>query len=352
MSDLQSAESQSAAAQAQQRLLQLGNQLAQLQQTVDTLRAESEQSNQQVATLVHHFTDRAAMQPIYEHLAMLSTALDGMQEGFEQIARNAAQQEQLERLIAVVASQSQIDELADGVKKLTRTQFKSNTLTESKEQQVESALATLRELATRREQLPQTTDTRQSERLNQVRSDARVEFGAELLPALDSIDLALVNGEALIVRQQARIATLATATTTAPAAVPVVAPPAAPTTFWQRLFAPAPTALPAQPPAPVTAPVAPPERALLQELHEGTRAWLQGLRLVQDRFTALLAADEIEPIAALHQAFDPKLHVALEAEKRADVAPNTVVRVLRQGYRRHDRILRYAEVVVARQPAE
>ncbi len=349
MSDLlHSAESQTVA-QAQQRLLQLGNQLAQLQETVDVLRAESEQSSQQVATLVHHFTDRAAMQPIYEHLAMLSTALDGMQEGFEQIARSAAQQEQLERLIAVVASQSQIDELADGVKKLTRTQFKGNTLAESKEQQVESALAALRELATRREQFQQTTDVRQSERLNQVRADARVEFGAELLPALDSIDLALVNGEALLTRQQARIVTLAT---TPAAAAPIAAPPAAPTTFWQRLFAPAPTALPAQPMAPATPPAAPPERALLQELHEGTRAWLQGLRLVQDRFKALLAAEEIEPIDALHQPFDPKLHVALEAEKRTDVAPNTVVRVLRQGYRRQDRILRYAEVVVARQPAE
>lgn len=351
MSDLlQPAESQAAAAQAQQRLLQLGNQLAQLQATVDALRMESEQSSQQVATLVQHFTDRAAMQPIYEHLAMLSTALDGMQEGFEQIARSAAQQEQLERLIAVVASQSQIDELADGVKKLTRTQFKGNTLAESKEQQVESALATLRELATRREQIQQTTDTRQSERLNQVRADARIEFGAELLPALDSIDLALVNGEALLTRQQARIVTLAT--TSVPAAAPVIAPPAAPTTFWQRLFAPAPTTLPAQPMAPATPPVVPPERALLQELHEGTRAWLQGLRLVQDRFKALLAAEEIEPIDALHQPFDPKLHVALEAEKRTDVAPNIVVRVLRQGYRRQDRILRYAEVVVARQPAE
>ena len=73
---------------------------------------------------------------------------------------------------------------------------------------------------------------------------------------------------------------------------------------------------------------------------------------MQDRFKVLLAAEEIEPIDALHQPFEPKLHVALEAEKRTDVAPNTVVRVLRQGYRRQDRILRYAEVVVARQPTE
>lgn len=347
MSDvLQGAEQQATAVQTQHRLLQLSNQLAQLQQTLEVLRTESDQNGQQLTTLVHHFTNAAALQPVYTQLAALTTGLDAAQERLDQLVHTSAQQEQLERLIAVVASQKQVDELVDGLKKQTRTQFKSNTLVESKEQQVEQALAALRELATRREQPQSAADQRQSERLHQARLAARVEFGAELLPALDSIELALANGEALLARQQARIATInadATAVPPAPAVEPM-----APTSFWQRLFGPPAPALPAPP----AAPPAPPERALLPELLEGTRAWLTGLRLVQERFVGLLAAEGIEPIVALHQPFDPKLHVALEMVTRRDVAPNTVVRVMRQGYRRQEQVLRYAEVVVARHNAE
>lgn len=347
MSDvLQGAEHQSTAAQTQHRLLHLSNQLAQLQQTIDALRAESDQSGQQLTTLVHHFTDQAALQPLYTQLAALTTGFDAAHERLEQLVHTAAQQEQLERLIAVVASQQQVDELVDGLKKQTRTQFKSNTLAESKEQQVEQALAALRELATRREQPQVAADQRQNERLQQERTAARIEFGAELLPALDRIDLALANGEALLARQQARISALPAAPTVAPAAL--LAPPA-PASFWQRLFSSPP---PTPPAPPETTAAAPPERALLHELLEGTRAWLDGLRLVQERFVGLLAAEGIEPIHALHQPFDPKLHVALEMALHPDVAPNTVVRVIRQGYRRHEQILRYAEVVVARHQGE
>ena len=71
---------------------------------------------------------------------------------------------------------------------------------------------------------------------------------------------------------------------------------------------------------------------------------------MRDRFAALLAQEQIQPLPALGQPFDPRLHLAIEAETRSDAPPNTVVRVLRQGYRQRQRVLRYAEVVVARPP--
>jgi molecular chaperone GrpE len=77
-------------------------------------------------------------------------------------------------------------------------------------------------------------------------------------------------------------------------------------------------------------------------------AWLQGLTLMRERFLAVLAGEGIEVMAALHTPFDPHWHVAVQTEIRDDVAPHTVIRVLRQGYRQHQRVLRYAEVVVAR----
>ena len=75
-------------------------------------------------------------------------------------------------------------------------------------------------------------------------------------------------------------------------------------------------------------------------------AWLQGLEMVRTRFLALLATADIYPIEAEGQPFDPRLHLAMATESRADVPDGTVVAVLRKGYRQRDRVLRYAEVAV------
>jgi molecular chaperone GrpE len=268
------------------------------------------------------------------------------QEQVEQLLQSVARQPQLERLIEVVAGQAALDELADSLKKLTRTQFKANTLAESKEQQVESALGTLREIATRRtpptEQPPVQSSQQQ---LATARREARAEFAAELLPALDSVELAFTNGRLLLERQQANLTNVV-----APRATPPPAPLATPTPgFWQRMFGE--TAAP----APVIVRSGPdPEavQATFTTVKDAFAAWLRGIELVSDRFAALLAKEEIHPIEALHQPFDPRLHVAVESEERRDVEPNTVVRVLRKGYRQQQRVLRYAEVVVARAPKQ
>ena len=105
------------------------------------------------------------------------------------------------------------------------------------------------------------------------------------------------------------------------------------------------------PPASPSVPTGPAPEAVQEvftTLTGAFTAWLRGLDLVRDRFSALLSKEEILPIEALHQPFDPRLHVAVETETRNDVEANTVVRVLRQGYRQRNRVLRYAEVVVAR----
>jgi molecular chaperone GrpE len=79
--------------------------------------------------------------------------------------------------------------------------------------------------------------------------------------------------------------------------------------------------------------------------------WLRNLALVRDRFLALMAQEGIQPIQALKQPFDPRLHVIVQSEARTDLPPNTVVREIRRGFRQSNRVLRYAEVVVARAPS-
>lgn len=347
--------------QVQNRLWQLTAQLDQLQNQVAELRAEAGQSTVQVNALVEALTATPLLQPLHERLATLVTALDATQEQLttisksvaaaarqgqvEQLLQSVARQPQLERLIEVVAGQAALDELADSVKKLTRTQFKANTLAESKEQQVENALNTLREIATRRNPSPEQQPTQNSQQLATARREARAEFAAELLPALDSVELAFTNGLLLLERQQAHLNSIVTQQATPPPVPPAIPMPG----FWQRLFGA--TAVPV--PVVVQSGLDPQAvQAVFTTVKDAFTAWLRGLELVSDRFTALLAKEEIHPIAALHQPFDPRLHVAVETEARSDVEPNTVVRVLRRGYRQPQRVLRYAEVVVARAPKQ
>jgi molecular chaperone GrpE len=56
----------------------------------------------------------------------------------------------------------------------------------------------------------------------------------------------------------------------------------------------------------------------------------------------------VEEIVALNLAFDPNIHEAVSEEVSTDFAPGTVLRVLRRGFRLRDRLLRPANVVVAK----
>lgn len=364
--------------QVQNRLWQLTTQLDQLQTQVAELRTDAGQSSVQVNALVETLTGTGLLQPVHERLAALVTTLDATQEQLtalsksvaasarteqlqtvqqslaqtarqeqvEQLVQSVARQPQLERLIEVVASQAALDELADNLKKLTRTQFKANTLAESKEQQLESALTTLREIATRRTPPPEQPPHQNAQPVAAARREARAELAVELLPALDSVELAYTNGLLLLERQQANLTAMLTQTEAPLSPLPIAPAPG----FWQRLLGGE-----TPPPAPVIVQRGPDPQAVqatFTTVKEAFTAWLRGLELVSDRFTALLAKEEIQPIDALNHPFDPRLHVAVETEERRDVEPNTVVRVLRKGYRQQQRVLRYAEVVVARTPKQ
>jgi molecular chaperone GrpE (heat shock protein) len=75
----------------------------------------------------------------------------------------------------------------------------------------------------------------------------------------------------------------------------------------------------------------------------------QGVVLTRDELDRLLSRYDVERIAALHQPFDPRWHEALGVTSAAKlgVEADTVVEVLQAGYRRGERLLRPAGVVVA-----
>jgi molecular chaperone GrpE len=71
-----------------------------------------------------------------------------------------------------------------------------------------------------------------------------------------------------------------------------------------------------------------------------------GFKLVADRVLGLLDGLGVEAFGVNGDPFDPALHEAVMHETSADVDVPTATTVLRQGFRRGDRILRTAMVAV------
>lgn len=95
------------------------------------------------------------------------------------------------------------------------------------------------------------------------------------------------------------------------------------------------------------------ERALASLAPEqAADAWAQGVALTAQRMREVLARRGVTPIVTLGQPFDPSFHEALmELPASAGVAPGSVAQEVQKGYRRGDRALRAARVVVARADA-
>ena len=79
------------------------------------------------------------------------------------------------------------------------------------------------------------------------------------------------------------------------------------------------------------------------------QAWIEGVTLVAQRLRDYLARSGVTVEDPLGKPFDPAFHEALlEVDPPAGTAPGAVVQVVHKGYRRGDRALRAARVVVAR----
>lgn len=73
----------------------------------------------------------------------------------------------------------------------------------------------------------------------------------------------------------------------------------------------------------------------------------KGIEMVLDQFLKALAKHGIEPVPGVGCAFDPAFHEALQQVPSKDYGPGTVIVVYEQGFRRGDKLLRAARVVIA-----
>lgn len=93
------------------------------------------------------------------------------------------------------------------------------------------------------------------------------------------------------------------------------------------------------------------ERAMAAAQKVGEQGPLaQGVSMIVAQLVDVLKRHGVTPIEAKGQPFDPNLHQAVMQQPSADYPPNTVVQVLEQGYRIHDRVLRPARVAVSSAP--
>ena len=88
---------------------------------------------------------------------------------------------------------------------------------------------------------------------------------------------------------------------------------------------------------------APPELA--------THPWVLGLFLVALRLTTLLDQMGVRQIGTAGEPFDPHRHEAITTEVRTDVPEGTILHVIQPGYVLGERVIRPAQVVVARAPS-
>lgn len=80
--------------------------------------------------------------------------------------------------------------------------------------------------------------------------------------------------------------------------------------------------------------------------------FLEGLRLIEQQFVAVLEEHGVSRVVPeAGQPLDPRLHHALMEEPAEGLPTGSIVRTVLPGYRLHDRLLRPAQVTVARSQA-
>ncbi|MCJ7622700.1 MAG: nucleotide exchange factor GrpE [Anaerolineaceae bacterium] len=189
--------------------------------------------------------------------------------------------------------------LEQAVQKLGKTLFKANALAEDQFTRLEKALA-----------LAQSTQEQNTHLMKTLADDHSAKTQKELLevmlPALDGLNNAIYSGQRYL-----KIRDLAARKLDLPVDKAILVSPA--------------------------------DRAILA-------GWLDGLRLVRERFLAILKAEGVTCIPTVGQPFDPYKHVVVStvSEIPAGMQPNPgiITSEERCGYQSPSGVLRFAEVII------
>jgi molecular chaperone GrpE (heat shock protein) len=197
------------------------------------------------------------------------------------------------------------DELRQEVRRLGRELFKVNRMGESNQQLFSEAINEVRQITSVVEQIP----AQYSASMREAKFEARSGLCRDLLRMIDTLEASIAAADDLLRRLEAQ---------------------ASQRGLIFRL---------------------PSVRRMRESLLESVaalRQWRDGQHLLAERLRAILQTAGVRPIESIGRAFDPTLHRAVSTERRDDVAPGTVIGEELKGYVLEGKILRYTEVIVAK----
>ena len=199
------------------------------------------------------------------------------------------------------------DQIGQEIRRLGREMFKTNRATERNQELFTEALAEIRQLSATVAQIP----AQNAETLQETKFEAKAALCRELLRLADTLAASLAAADELLPQLQSK-----------------AEQPARGLAFRFAATRELQTAL--------------------AESVNALRQWHAGQRLLAERVQAILQNAGVRAIEAVGRPFDPAQHRAVSVTERRDVAPNTIVGEELKGYTLEGRILRYAEVIVAK----
>lgn len=93
------------------------------------------------------------------------------------------------------------------------------------------------------------------------------------------------------------------------------------------------------------------ERALQAKVTpDNVSTYIQGVEMTASELKSVLQKNGVTELKVEGVAFDPNTMEALSSEPTTEVPPGHVFRVFKKAYKLHDRVIRPAQVIVARKP--
>lgn len=94
------------------------------------------------------------------------------------------------------------------------------------------------------------------------------------------------------------------------------------------------------------------ERALgVKVTSENLATYTQGVEMTAKALKEALSKHGVVEVASDLAPFDPNIHEALSSEESSQVQPGHILRTFKKAYKLHDKVLRPAQVVVAKAPS-
>ncbi len=94
------------------------------------------------------------------------------------------------------------------------------------------------------------------------------------------------------------------------------------------------------------------DRAIAMIPTDESAGWSEGIQLVRRNVVNMLDTEGVTKVESLGRPYDPAFAEALLFRETEDGEEGTVVEVFREGYMYKDRVLRAAQVVVAKRPEQ